>query len=121
MYSQIIKIDSTKLLVLHFDWAAKEGSPFADTQQCKVYWNKVLILSVNPADYQIHHSMVEIIAINGDNLIEFAASGKSDSIGIVIDNIYLTDNLISASRNFIVNGYFENPVFPDSFKILPSI
>ena len=93
---------------LEFDYAARRNgvsSPF--TSRADVIWNNVVVASINPADYSVQHSSINVQLKPGQNVLSFDGASYSDSYGLLIDNVKLT-SAYNAS-NLIINGGFETP------------
>ena len=93
---------------LEFDFAARKNgvsSPF--TSRADVIWNNVVVASLNPADYFVQHSAINVQLKPGQNVLSFDGASYSDSYGLLIDNVKLTS--VYNSSNLIINGGFETP------------
>ena len=93
---------------LEFDFAARKNgvsSPF--TSRADVIWNNVVVASLNPSDYLVKHSAINVQLRPGQNVLSFDGASYSDSYGLLIDNVKLTS--VYNSSNLIINGGFETP------------
>lgn len=98
----------TLTYVLEFDYAARAtGVSSAFTSRADVIWNNVVVASINPQDYLVHHASISVQLKAGENVVSFDGASHSDSYGLLIDNVKLTSALNSS--NLIVNGGFESP------------
>lgn len=93
---------------LEFDYAArKNGVSSAFTSRAVVIWNNVVVASVNPQDYAVHHGSISVQLKPGQNVLSFDAASHSDTYGLLIDNVKLTSSYNAS--NLIINGNFETP------------
>lgn len=78
---------------LKFDYAARIGSPLSsNTAIAKI--NNQVIKSVTPPNYNINTVNVQF-TLNSDNsssILQFCASGSSDTLGSLLDNVKLYYN-----------------------------
>ena len=97
----------TLAYTLEFDYAArKSGVSSPSTSQGNVLWNNVLVGTLAPSDYSVHHFSTKVILHLGENSLDFDGTGPSDTFGLEIANVKLTSG--SNSNNLIVNGNFAN-------------
>ena len=114
----------TRWLKLTFNYAARQRVALCSST-FSVEWNGKTVFYVVPKDYRVHSVSKWVRARVGSNLIDFIAEGKSDGVGVTLDNIEL---IRTFSRNdkeyFIENGGFEKghslgkgwKVFSGNFK-----
>lgn len=98
----------TLAYTLEFDYAARaNGVSSAFTSRADVIWNNVVVGSINPQDYAVHHGSILVQLKPGENALSFDAASTSDSFGLTIDNVKLSSSYNAS--NLIVNGGFETP------------
>ncbi len=105
-YSQSISTTRNNVYyILHFDWAAKANVPL-NTSGAKVFFKDVLIRTIKPVDYLVHHEAIEVSGKEGAMNLLFAAIGTSDQHALLIDNVRLYESLYVKTVNYIINGGF---------------
>jgi hypothetical protein len=110
---QKVNLAETKRCRLQFKWAARQVA--LATNGFKLYWNKVLVDTINPADYNIHDYSVDLDGKVGENEVRFEGSNESNSYGTTIDKVVLrcTVGVIPPPDqcliNRIQNGDFSSP------------
>jgi len=93
---------------LQFDYAARQnGVSSTFTSQANILWNNLVIASLVPTDYSVHHFQYNVNLQPGANVLQFDAASYSDSFGLEIANVQLTSAY--NSTNLILNGNFANP------------
>jgi len=50
-------------------------------------WNDDIIISLQPSDYTIRSSSLEVVAKPGKNTLKFVGAGISDNYGLSLDNV----------------------------------
>ena len=94
---------------LEFDYAArKNGVSSTSTSSANVLWNNVVIATLTPQNYGVHHAVYYVQLKAGENFLQFDGSGPSDKHGLNIDNVKLTSKY-NNYYNLIHNAGFENP------------
>ena len=90
-------------------------------QSCagEVLWNNVIIASIVPSDYLFHTVSFTVYAQVGQNSLQFAGAGRSDSYGLLIDNVGLVRS--GTTQNIVVNGDFSVPNVYGSWGIFTDI
>lgn len=73
---------------LSLNYAARAGKPLA-TSSFNIIWNGQTVKEVTPANYNLNHLTLTLIAKVGNNEIKFAGAGPSDSFGATISDISL--------------------------------
>jgi hypothetical protein len=105
-YSPIYNWDGPRVadtLMLRFGYAARENVALESCQGL-VYWNNKVVATLAPNDYSLNQFVVRVNVTQGSNNLTFAGAGTSDSYGLTIDNITLTQN--GSTDNFVLNGDF---------------
>ena len=66
------------------------------TNGMRVLWNKVHILNVISTDPDLHQFKFLAKAVQGSNTLLFIGAGKSDGLGMTVDNVnvHQTSNII---------------------------
>jgi hypothetical protein len=54
-----------------------------------IYWNNLLVGSIDPSDYNIHTFAAKVVPKSGTNNLTIIGSGISDSFGLTIDDVRL--------------------------------
>lgn len=85
----------------------------------EVSWNGEKIISVEPVDHDVHTQEAEVEVLEGENVLEFAGAGKSDKLGLTIDDVRLIK--VGTEKNIVVNGGFEKPDVAKSWKVQSNI
>ena len=94
---------------LEFDYAArKNGVASPSTSSANILWNNVVIGTLTPNNYAVHHAVFYVQLKAGQNFLQFDGSGPSDKHGLNIDNVKLTSKY-NNYYNLIHNAGFENP------------
>ena len=83
--SQEIKLKENKNCELKFQWATRNGH--LDNNGFRIKVGDKIILTVSPADYNIHNESFIFSLTKGLHTFTFEATGKSDSYGVTIDNV----------------------------------
>jgi len=58
---------------------------------------------------------LEVTAIVGENQLQFAGAGTSDTYGFGFTNVKLIRQGDSTNTNIVINGDFANPEFTHTF------
>lgn len=98
----------TLTYTLEFDYAARSvgtSSPF--TSQADILWNNVVVASLYPGDYLVHHFSLQVALKAGENLLYFDGASHSDGYGLIISNVKLASAY--NGTNLISNGNFASP------------
>ena len=64
-----------------------------------ILWNDEVVYKFRPTYYSIHNIEVQVTAVEGINILNLRAEGKSDIHGATVDNIYLTSP-VQCKRSF---------------------
>ena len=73
--------------------------------KCDVFWDNKWFYTVSPVDKKVHKQTLVLDAKPGVQKLAFRGAGKSDGLGITIDNV----KLVRDNENFVWNGGFEKP------------
>ena len=90
-------------MTLSLEYCPRRGICFTSSLG-KVFWNNVLVGNITPTDYSIHTFTVNVTADVGLNVLRLEGAGRSDSIGLTIDNVKLVQ--VGTTQNIMVNGDF---------------
>lgn len=109
---------NTKKYKLSFQYACRTG---IDLASCKgeVYWNGKRIIEIIPKNHNVHTQKANVEVIAGENKLDLAGAGKSDKLGLTIDNVKLVE--VGTTNNIVVNGGFEKPDIGKKWKIQDNI
>lgn len=85
----ILTLSSCQLsstFTLNFQYTCKLNF---NLQSClaNVVWNDDIIISLQPSDYTIRSSSLEVVAKPGKNTLKFVGAGISDNYGLSLDNV----------------------------------
>ena len=85
--------------LLEFD-IARYNANISDPELA-VYWNNNLVGTFIPESNDMQTISLPLIAIGGDNVIEFREIGTPDSTGTYLDNVVLHPSILSVDENSI--------------------
>ena len=90
-------------------------------QSCpgEVLWNDNVVLKVNPTDYDLHDETLTVEVKEGKNSLKFKGKGKSDKLGLSIDNVRLVRE--GTTEDIVINGDFEMPQVAGTYEIFNKI
>ena len=73
---------------MSLDCAARKGQDLG-TSQLEIVWNDEVLQTVAPEDYKIQKINLKVRGNDGENTLVLRGVGKSDKLGISVDNVKL--------------------------------
>ncbi|HEX8240488.1 MAG TPA: calcium-binding protein [Allosphingosinicella sp.] len=88
-------------LILQFDHSSRVNSP---SGAFEVWWNNVLVTTVNATGKTMVTDRLELVAVAGDNVLTFKGIGATDSVGASLDNVRLFATVPAAAGADLLDG-----------------
>jgi len=107
-----VNVETAGQYIFSIDYAMRRTDPDTNGFIVKVDGNEVATVAPNRFGFQTLELVLDLE--EGQHEVQLAASGRSDSIGTVIDNISLVRNLpFTLGEELVLNGSFEtHPQLP---------
>ncbi|MBA3678434.1 MAG: M10 family metallopeptidase C-terminal domain-containing protein [Sphingosinicella sp.] len=90
-----------EVYVLQFDHSNRST---AASGSFEVYWNGVLVATINETGTTMRAKNFELVAVEGPNTLSFKATGTQDGVGAFLDNVRLFATQAAQAGSDILNG-----------------